>query len=190
MPVLLGSESPTATSGSTYFELRRSHRPISVVDSNRSLRLCLLRASHGQNKTGLVRPHFDLGFGPLNLSRAPCDLVNTSFKIPQICLGPFQPCQYLGFDPLNQSWPPCNAWLNSSCLAWALFWSCLSQCPLFGCWHIHPLVIVLLVFSCSPMPPRPDTRHAWITFGGLGKHFESPQRPRDKHKTQHHVKIL
>ena len=43
--------------------------------------------------------------------------------------------------------------------------------------------------SCSSMAPRPGTRRAQVTSGGLGKHFGSPRRPRDKHKTQRYIEI-
>ncbi|KAH0832248.1 hypothetical protein J3R83DRAFT_13222, partial [Lanmaoa asiatica] len=36
---------------------------------------------------------------------------------------------------------------------------------------------------------RRGTRRAQVAFGGLGKHFESPHRPRDKRKTQRYVEV-
>jgi hypothetical protein len=45
-----------ATSGSTFFELRWSHRPIFVVRSNRSLRPCLIGASSPK-----ITPHLVWG---------------------------------------------------------------------------------------------------------------------------------
>ena len=79
------------TSGSTYSEPQQSHRPTSIVESNTVglLDYAFCRPHMVKIKQALSGPHFDLGFSPLNLSRAPCDLVNTSFKIPQIHLGPF-----------------------------------------------------------------------------------------------------
>ena len=39
------------------------------------------------------------------------------------------------------------------------------------------------------MAPKTGTRHAQVISRGLGKHFESPKRPRDKRQTQHMVEI-
>ena len=39
------------------------------------------------------------------------------------------------------------------------------------------------------MAPKTGTRRAQVTSRGLGKHFESPKRPRDKRQTQHMVEI-
>ena len=66
------------TSDSTYFKLWQSHRSIPIVESNRSLRLCILWASHGQNKTGLIWAPFQ-----------------PQFWFPKSVQGPLQSCQYL-----------------------------------------------------------------------------------------------
>ena len=39
------------------------------------------------------------------------------------------------------------------------------------------------------MAPKAGARRAQVTSHGLGKHFKSPKRPRDKRQTQHIVEI-
>lgn len=115
---------------------------------------------------------------------------------------PFKPCQYLASSLLDSIQRHSRIHLTPFERCWCLAFNPLEFIqPHLGLSHtsfkslssINLGMFILLTLSChcscSSMAPRPDTCHAQVTFGGLGKHFESPQRPRDKHKTQQHVEI-